>query len=206
MTRPSPMTKPGSAPIKRRYDKFYLFLADGTLISETEIPDAEEVFDQQFVRDGEASRLDVYYNDGKVISYDAADGALLSETMGEKPDSTLFEEFYTDRLRIESPLHGTPAAYDKESGRLIKELAQDAYLTYVTQAGDYVVTQYVTADGEYYGQLLNESCEVLAELPYLSDVMGETLLFDYPTGNLRESRIYNLNELIQTAQNKTGGE
>ena len=126
--------------------------------------------------------------------------------MGEKPDSTLFEEFYTDRLRIESPLHGTPAAYDKESGRLIKELAQDAYLTYVTQAGDYVVTQYVTADGEYYGQLLNESCEVLAELPYLSDVMGETLLFDYPTGNLRESRIYNLNELIQTAQNKTGGE
>ena len=189
-----------------RYDKFYLFLADGTLISETEIPDAEEVFDQQFVRDGEASRLDVYYNDGNVISYDAADGALLAETMGEKPDSTLFEEFYTDRLRIESPLHGTPAAYDKESGRLIKELAQDAYLTYVTQAGDYVVTQYVTADGEYYGQLLNENCEVLAELPYLSDVMGETLLFDYPTGNLRESRIYNLNELIQTAQNKTGGE
>lgn len=32
---------------------------------------------------------------------------------GDIPDSTLYEEFYTDNYRIESPLHGTPKVYKK---------------------------------------------------------------------------------------------
>ena len=75
------------------------------------------------------------------------------EKKAEKPDKEMYEEFVTDTLRIESPLHGTPAAYDLKSGRLVRELEKDTYLTYVTQAGDYVVVQFVTADGCCYGQV-----------------------------------------------------
>lgn len=125
--------------------------------------------------------------------------------MEEKPNLDLYEEFFTDTLRIESPLHGTPAAYNRKTGKLVRQLEEDAYLTYVTQAGENIVVQYVTADGYCFGQLLNENCEILADLPYLCDIVGETLIFDYPTGNMRKVRIYNINELIDMAQNKTMG-
>ena len=82
---------------------------------------------------------------------------------------------------------------------------EDGYLTYITQVEDYIVAQYVTADNYYYGVLLNNKCEKLAYLPYLSDVMNNELYFDYPTGNMRKSRIYNINELITMAQNELKG-
>ena len=135
-----------------------------------------------------------------VLVYDAGDGALLHETAGEKPDRSLDEEFYTDKLRISAPLHGIPTAYDLQTGKLKAELDKEAYLTYATQAGDYVVVQFMTADGYYYGQLLDEDCGVLAELPWLCDVVGEKLIFDYPTGNMRESRIYDIEELVSIAR------
>lgn len=184
------------------YDEFRLYAMDGTLLAETEIPDAAQVYDQQYIRDEESSRLEVIYNDGTVAAYSAADGTLLYEKKGEEPDKEMYEEFVTDTLRIESPLHGTPAAYDLKSGRLVRELEKDTYLTYVTQAGDYVVVQFVTADGYCYGQLLNSRCGVLAELPYLSDVVGDRLIFDYPTGDLRETRIYEIEELVEMARER----
>ena len=184
------------------YNEFRLYAMDGTLLSETEIPDAAQVYDQQYIRDEEGSRLEVIYNDGTVTAYSAADGTLLYEKKGEKPDKGMYEEFVTDTLRIESPLHGTPAAYDLKSGRLVRELEKDTYLTYVTQAGDYVVVQFVTADGYCYGQLLDSRCGVLAELPYLSDVVGDRLIFDYPTGDLRETRIYEIEELVEMARER----
>ena len=137
------------------------------------------------------------YNDGKRVGYSARDGSLLYEEMGEKPDKTLYEEFYTDTLRMESPLHGTPAASDIKTGKLVRDLSKDAYLTYVTQAGAYLVAQYVTVEGDYYGELLNAQCEVLAKLPYLCDVIEERLIFDYPTGDLREIEIYSREELME---------
>lgn len=187
------------------YDEFRLYDIGGTLLSETEIPNAEQVYDQQYLRDGDGSRLEVIYNDGTVAAYSAEDGSLLYERKGEKPDRSLYEEFVTDTLRIESPLHGTPAAYDLKSGRLIRELEKDTYLTYVTQTGEYVIVQFVTANGYCYGQLLDSRCRVLAELPYLSDVVGDTLIFDYPTGNLRETRIYEIGELCEIAGNTLNG-
>ncbi len=177
------------------YERFYLYGKNGTYLEEVSIPEPEQVYDQQYIRDEDGSRLEVIYYDGKVLAYDARDGKLLYEKSGEAPDPGLQETFYTDKLRIESPLHGTPAAYDKNSGKLVRELEQDAYLTYVTQAGKYIVVQYVTADGYCYGQLLDGKCEVLAELPYLCDVIGARLIFDYPTGDLRETRIYEVEEL-----------
>lgn len=182
------------------YEGFRIYSINGAMIQEVEIPNAEQVYDQQFVREGDRSWLEVTYNDGTKNLYDAGDGTLFGEEKGEKPDSEMDEEFVTDNFRIESPLHGTAAVYDRKTGRYIRSLDEDAFLTYVTQADNYVIVQYVTSGGEYYGELLNENGEVLAELPYLSDVIGSTLIFDYPAGNLRQSHIYKIEELIQMAQ------
>lgn len=187
------------------YQQFRVYGIGGELISETDIPDAEQVYDQQYVREDGVSRLEVIYNNGHVRLYSGADGSLIGEETREAPDLSLQEEFLTDNYRIESPLHGTPAAYDRETGKWKANLDEDAYLTYITQAGDYIVAQYVTAEGERYGQLLDADCQVIADLPYLSDVRDGELIFDYPTGKLRKTRIYDINELIELARNKEEG-
>ena len=185
-----------------RYDAFQLYAMDGTVLADVDIPNAEQVYDQQYRRDENGSRLEIIYNDGLVRSYSAIDGSLLSKNRGEVPDATLYEEFFTDRLRITSPLHGTPAAYDRETGELVRELEPDAYLTYVTQVGDYVITEYISAQGERYGLLLDKNCETLADLPGLCDITADgTLVFDDMMGNLRVSRIYSIQELIALANN-----
>lgn len=181
------------------YDQFRIFGMDNTLIAEVSIPNAKQVYDQQYRREGDSSYLEVIYNDGSVIFYSAADGAIIGEDQREAPDLTLYEEFYTDELRITSPLHGTPAAYDIKTGKLVRELEEDAYLTYVTQVGEYIITQYVTADSNYYGYLLNRDCEILAYLPNICDIIGENLYFDYPTGNIRTVHVYDIDELISIA-------
>lgn len=123
----------------------------------------------------------------------------------EKPDLSLYEEFYTDSLKIESPLHGLPTVYDKETGEFVCELSGEGYLTYITQVGNYIVAQYVTVDDYQYGVLLNDKCEVIADLPYLSDIVGDELYFDYPSGNMRKSRIYSIDEQIKIAQDVLRG-
>lgn len=184
-----------------RYDAFRLCAMGGTVLADVDIPDAEQVYDQQYRRDESGSYLEVIYNDGLVRCYSAADGRLLSESRGEAPDLTLYEEFFTDRLRITSPLHGTPEAYDRETGELVRKLEPDAYLTYVTQVGDGVVTEYISAQGERYGLLLDGECETLADLPELCDITADgTLVFDDMMGNLRTSRIYSLQELMALAE------
>ena len=113
---------------------------------------------------------------------------------------TLYEEFFTERWKITAPLHETPEVFDRESGEKIGELEQDAYLTYVTQVGDLVITEYVSATGERYGLLLNENLETLAKLPDLCDIVDGELIFDYPSGVLRRSRMYSLQELLALAE------
>jgi len=129
----------------------------------------------------------------------------LSEEKIEKPDLSLYEEFYTDTLRIESPLHGSPSVFDIESDKLICELKEDGYLTYITQVGNYIIAQYVTVDNYYYGVLMNDKCETLAILPHLTDVYNEELYFDYSSGNVRKSNIYCLDELKNLAQKELRG-
>lgn len=182
------------------YDHLYLYNINGNLIAEKAILNAEQVYDQQYHKDKDGSYLEVIYNDGTVRAYSAEDTSLLYEKKGEKPDSILYEEFLTDTLRIESPLHGRPVAYNKKSGKLVKELEKDAYLTYVTQIREYIVTEYITVEGFRYGLLLNDKCEKIAYLPYLCDIVGNELIFDYPTGNLRKSHIYHIKELIELAR------
>ena len=185
-----------------RYDSFRIYDRDGSVVADVELPDASEVYDQQFRRDGQDSWLEVTYYDGLVRNYSAADGSVISESTIAPPDEDLHEQFFTDRLRIEAPLHGAAEAYDIESGKLVAVLEPDAYLTYVTQVGDRIVTEYMTAERERYGLLLNGKCEVLARIPDLCDVLQDgTLLFDDMLGTLRKSRIYSIDELIALAKN-----
>lgn len=185
------------------YKRFMLYnISDGSLIADVDIPDSTDLFDQQFRRDESGSWLETVYNNGVIRAYSAADGMLLYMKSGAKPDLTLFEEFFTDDYRIESPLHGTPKVYDIKSGKFVRELESDAYLIYVTQVGEYIIAQYTTVDGYVYGLLMNGVCETLAYLPYLCDIDidAKELIFDYPAGNLRKSRIYDKTELIKYAR------
>lgn len=189
-----------------RYDAFRLYSPDGTILADVNIPDAAQVYDQQYRRDSGGDYLEVIYNDGIIRRYSAVDGSLLATVSGTVPDGTLHEEFLTDKLRIDSPLHGTPTAYDRETGELIRELEKDDYLAYVTQTGEYVITEYVSTQGERYGLLLDEHCEVLAELPALCDILPDgTLVFDDMRGNLRQSRIYSTQELMALGKIYQGG-
>lgn len=184
-----------------RYDGFRVYGADGTLLADEALPDSARVYDQQYRREEGGGYLEVSYYDGTVRRYSAGDGRLLSEEAGTAPDGTLEEEFLTDHLRIAAPLHGAATAYDRETGEVVRELEKDDYLTYATQVGDYVVTEYITSQGERYGLLLDGDCETLAYLPGLCDILPDgTLLFDDMRGNLRKSPVYSLEELMALAK------
>lgn len=192
----------GTAVMLFSFGGFRLFDMDGGIINDVALPEPEQIYDQQYRRDEKGSYLEVIYNDGRVDIYSGDTGEHIGEERREKPDLSLYEEFFTDALRITSPLHGVPVAYDKESGEMIRELEKDAYLTYVTQTGGGVLTEYVSSDGERYGLLLDGStCETLAYLPNLCDVVGERLIFDIASGCLKETRLYGVDELIESAKN-----
>lgn len=184
------------------YDKFRICDMNGEVIRDVLIPNAEEVYDQQFIRDGTDSYLEIIYNDGQVKRYDASSGQLTESETIDTPDLSLYEEFETENLRIESPLHGTPKAYDKKSGELVAELNDDAYLTYISEIGNYIIAQYVTTDNKYYGYLMNQQCQVLAYLSNLCDVLNDKFLFDYPTGHIKQAKLYELEELQEIAWNE----
>ncbi|RGE61006.1 serine/threonine protein kinase [Eisenbergiella massiliensis] len=178
------------------YQGFRIYNMDGELLAEAELPDKEQIYDQQFIKNTDGSWLEVTWYDGAKRCYSAADGFLISEEAGEAPSKDLYEEFYTQQYRIASSLHGAPEVYDLESGRLVAVLEEDAYLTYVTQVENYIITEYISAAGERYGLLLNDNFEVLAYLPGLCDVKEGMLVFDYESGNLRQCRLYSLGELL----------
>ena len=186
------------------WQSFSVYDMDGNLINKTKIPEAAQVYDQQFRRDEKGSYLEVIYNDGTSLMYNAADGSLMEEAHNVAPDPEMYEEFSVNGLRIESPLHGGAVAYSEETGKRVGRLSEEDYLTYVTSVGENFVAQFVTADGYCYGRLLNGKCEVLAELPYLCDVINNVLIFDYPTGDLRQSRIYDTEELLAAAHTVLG--
>lgn len=196
----------GSTLMLFRYDAFRLISMDGDILAEVALPDAEHVYDQQYRRDETGSYLEVIYYSGMRQAWSAADGTLLWERSGDAPDPSLEETFITDHLQIISPLHGTPVAYDLETGKTVRELEPDDYLTYVTQVGTNVITEYISAQGERYGLLLDENCDVLAELPNLCDILADgTLVFDDMRGNLRQGRIYSTQELIALGELYQGG-
>lgn len=185
------------------YDGFRIYGSDGTLTAEGSFPEAEKIYDQQFRRDGEKSWLDVIWYDGTVRAYSSEDGTLISEERGEAPSKDLEEEFSTEKYRFVSELHSAPKVYDKQSGKFVKELEKDDFLAYVTEVGEYILTEYVRADGERYGLLLDQNLEILADLPDLCDIHipDETIYFDYKNGELRQCHLYSIQELIDLGKN-----
>lgn len=176
-------------------DGFCIYSMDGAQLAEVSLPDSGQIYDQQYRREGDY--LEVIYYDGTRRMYSAADGSLLSQEAGEKPDETLYEEFQTENYLVTSTLHGAPTVVDRASGETIRELESEDFLTYVTEMEGGVITEYVTAQGTRYGLLLNEQWETVADLPGLCDVLPDgTLIFDDTRGNLRQSRIYSTQELI----------
>ena len=183
-----------------RFDALRLYGLDGTVLADVSIPDAGKVYDQQYRRDEQGDYLEVIYNDGKRCWYSAKNGDVIKTVQGELPDRSMREEFVTDTVKIAAELHGTPRVFDLKSGKEIAQLESEDYLTYVTQTGYGLITEYVTAENERYGLLLDDRFETLAKFPGLCDVLeDDTLVFDDMRGNLRQSRIYSIQELIALA-------
>lgn len=174
---------------------FRIYNREGWILNETELPDSEQIYDQQFRKTEKGSWLEVIWYDGIVRRYSAADGSLMEVSVTEPPSMDLFEEFYTDEYRFASSLHGAPEVYDRKTGRLVATLEKDSYLTYVTPVGGYIITEYMSAEGKRYGLLLDGQLETLAYLPGFCDTNGEILVFDDGSGNLRQCRLYSLQDL-----------
>ena len=154
------------------YQGFCIYRMSGELVTQVELPDKEQIYDQQFVKGEGDSWLEVIWYDGMVRCYSARDGGLILEEVREAPSKDLYEEFYTSKYQITSPLHGTPEVYSLETGKLVAMLEQDSYLTYVTEEGNYLITEYISAEGERYGLVLDEKFQTLAYLPNLCDEIG----------------------------------
>lgn len=178
------------------YQSFRIYDMDGRMLNQTELPDPDHIYDQQYIKNEQKSWLEVIWYDGTVRRYDAADGSIIETITVEPPSMDLYEEFYTDQYRFTSPLHGMPEVYDLKSGRSVAVLEKDSYLTYVTQVGEYIITEYVSAAGDRYGLLLDDRLQTLAYLPGLCDISDGMLVFDYKSGNLRQCRLYSLPELM----------
>ena len=181
------------------YQKFWIFDVNGQKVADVDLPDAEQIYDQQFIRDNEECYLEVIWYDGSVKCYSAQDGHIISEEKREKPDKSLDEEFYTQTYRVVSSLHKAPLVYDRKDGRLIGRLNSEDYLTYVTEYEGALITEYVNTDGERYGLLLDSNLETIACLPDLCDIKDHTLYFDDHTGHVKFSKIYTLDELLDLA-------
>lgn len=191
----------GSTAMLFNFAGFRLYSMDGKQLAEVSIPDSDQVYDQQYRRDESGSYLEVIYFNGLTRKYSAKDGSLLGETQGEAIEDRNLEIFETEKYRVESRFHQAPEVYDRNSGELIGTLEENGGLTYVTQVGDYLMTEYlITGQQKRYGLLLDENLEPIAELPGLCDVFPDgTLVFDDRRGSLLKSHIYSLDELMELA-------
>lgn len=183
------------------YKHFAIYDREGELVIQTDFPNADSVYDQQFIKDADKSYLEVIWYDGVVRKFDAKTGELISERMETAPAKDLYEEFYTEQYKIRSSLHDAAEVYDIKNGKKITSLERDSYLTYVTQVSEGLITEYVHSNGERYGLLLDQNLETIAYLPDLCDMTDEYLVFDDNSGNLRKSPIYTLEELTQLGEN-----
>lgn len=178
------------------YEEFAVCDKYGEVICQMNLPDAETIYDQQFIREDNISYLEVIWYDGRVRHYSAKDGSLLYEIQDEVPAKNLYEEFLTDSYRVVSNLHSAPEVYERETGELVAILEEDAYLTYVSQVGVNILTEYISTSGERFGVLLNHDLEKTAVLPGLCDFWEDMLIFEDKTGILRHSRLYSPQELM----------
>lgn len=175
------------------------------LLGETDFPVIKDwIYDLQYRREADGEYLEVMYDfidEGVSVRLSVEDLSTLREDKIPLSDKTLYEEFKVGDYTVTSPLHETPTVVNTLTGETVKELESDGYLTYVTEVGETVITEYVTTDGTRYGLLLNKDWDAIADLPGLCDILPDgTLIFDDGRGTLRQSKMYTLAELIELAR------
>lgn len=181
------------------YQEFSIIDSNGQIVDSVDLPDAENIYDQQFVRNDDGDYLEVTWYDGNVKSYSVQDGHIIHEEVKEKPDKSLEEEFNTATYKVISSLHKAPKIYDKKHNRMVGKLDNEDYLTYVTEIDGKLIVEFVSTEGKRYGLLLDADLETLAYLPNLCDIKGQTLYFDDHNGYIKSSRLYTIKELLDLA-------
>lgn len=176
---------------------FRLYDRSGKLFYEENFSEGEAIKGEYFDREEGEDYLEVIYADGTMQKYRAEDGQLEEEGEAEG----LQREFYTDRFHIKAQEQGGAVIYDAGSDKKLKDVKNEGSLTDAVQTGDYVVLQFAVHDKGTFGILMNTEGQILAELPRLSDVIGDKLLFDYFGGEIRESSIHSIDELLKMAEN-----
>ena len=179
-----------------------LLSVQGTLLADLVIPESGNLLDFQYRRSEHDSWVELTYRDGRVVTYSSQDLSQLKEEQGQKPELSREEDFFTDRFRIHCRQNMAPVVYDLETNDELLTLDRNDSLAYVDQTGKGIILEYVAQRGTEiyrYGILVNEHFEPLAELPYLCDVIGDELFFDYPSGKIYHCSIHSLNDLKKLA-------
>ena len=190
------------------YDRFRIYdLSNGAVLADVNLEnetgkESIQVYDQQYLRQNGNDVLQITYNDGTLIIFDAGTGKITERTYTDTVRDDLLEIFNTENYVIESPLHGAPRVYDKDTHKFITEISKDDYLSYVYEVNGVIILQFIAADKYVYGAIVNQEFEPIANLPYLCDVMNNNLYFDCPTGNIRVEHIFSLKELLEKVKEK----
>lgn len=183
---------------------FQIYDRNGNLLKEHIFTEKETdpgvMYDQQYLREDAGDYLKVFFYDGTIDIYDGSSGEYLGTESGIVPDINLDQTFETESFLVKAPLHGETTVIEKKTGRELSRIAEEAFVTYVTELGEGIVLQYVTTDGEYYGLELNRRGQPIARLPGLRDVKDQTFLFDYGNGFVYQSRALGLEEIKEMLQ------
>ncbi len=132
------------------------------------------------------------YDNNECILYDGN-----GKELCKAPAQEQSEAFFTSSEVIISPLHGTPAVYTIKNGKKKADLERDAYLTYIKEFDNFLLSEYISAEGAYYGEILDKkNYEAIALLPQITDVSENEVYFDFDKGTIRKTRIYSIDELI----------
>ena len=197
--------------------RFSIVDREGRTLFEADIPNPSGLWDAQYRRAGdtdvlgnraEQDFLELWYRDGLVKTYSAKDGTELSSQQGPTPESLGIasrheEVMETEHYRVVSPLNASPELYNKSTGERIAALEADGDLMYVYETREGLIAHYLRDDQSHsrFATLLDEHGQVIADMPCLTDVLPDgALVFDDTFGNLRQSRIYSIQDLIQTSR------
>lgn len=179
-----------------------IFDRENNLLKKIEMPRDKFVYSQIVHRIGNNSWLEVTFFDGKRINYNAEDGSILSEEQVSIPDASLYKEYETDNYIVKRTPYKAPEVFKKDTGEYLMTLNEDAVLNNIMETERYIIAQYFPYDDQsaIYGILMDKNYTTLAKLPYLCDVKDDMLYFDYPSGYVRSSTIYNIEMLLSYAQ------
>lgn len=180
-------------------DGLQVYHREGTLLGENDI-DTNQLYDQQFRRDGSGDYLEVIYYDGKSVFYSGETGEITHETMGDPPNYDLEEWFDTDVYQFQSHIHGNTQVFLRESGAYVGDIEVPDYLTYVTQLDPWILLEFLSTDGSRYGLLYTETLELVGKLPNLCDTKDGYFYFNEGKGKIKRTEGYDIEELRQEAQ------